>query len=103
MRHLLATTGFAVALALVLHVALWAAEEEDCKAPPEWFPKTPKPTYSKPDPDSDCDFYKWAWQTFLYVTQSESDTEVTPRFLTYQTPSNLFPPMSTPRFANRNA
>src|SRR5947209_18968308 len=103
MRNRLAMTGMAVTLALLLQVALQAAEEEDCKAPPEWFPKTPKPTYAKPDPDSDCDFYKWAWQTFLYVTQSDSDTDPTPRFLTYQTPSDIFPPVSSPRFANRNA
>jgi ketosteroid isomerase-like protein len=76
-----------------------AGDDENCPAPKEWFPKTPKPTNEKPNPDEDCDFYKWAWQMFLYVTQPDPGRGDRPRFLAYQTPADLFPPSSTPRFA----
>jgi hypothetical protein len=73
---------------------------EDCPAPATWFPKTPKPTCEKPDPDSDCDFYKWGWQTFLYVTQPDESNSGVIRLLTYKTPQDLFKPAAaTARFA----
>lgn len=59
-----------------------------CVAMPEWFPRTPPPTNSRPDPDSDCAFYKWAWQEFLFVTQSAGEGD-RPRFLDFATRSEL--------------
>ena len=60
-----------------------------CVAIPEWFPRTPPPTNSRPDPDSDCAFYKWAWQEFLFVTQPASEGNDRPRFLDFATRSEL--------------
>lgn len=79
--------------------------DEACPAPPEWFKPlpTPKPSYAKPDPDSDCDFYKWAWQTFLYVTQPDINGDSRIRLLRFQTPADIFPPSSTPRFQKQAA
>jgi hypothetical protein len=74
------------------------AEEEHCPAPAEWFPKTPAPTYSRPNRDSECDFYMWAWQTFLYITQPDPQGDGRPRFLSFETPTGLFGPNATPRF-----
>ncbi len=72
-------------------------DEDHCPAPAaEWFPKTPPPANSKPDRDCDCGFYKWAWQTFLYITQP--DTDGRPRFLNFETPTGLFKEGATPRF-----
>jgi hypothetical protein len=109
MKRTLSVVGVSVVVALAV-VALGAvprsmeaAAEEDCAAPKEWFPKTPKPTNEKPNPDEDCDFYKWAWQSFLYLTQPEPDGDSRPRFLTFQTPADLFPPASTPRFVRNVA
>ncbi len=64
--------------------------QNDCKAPPEWFPKTPAVKADFPKVGADeCDFYKWAWQSFLYLTQSEKEIEV-PRFVLFDTPNELF-------------
>jgi hypothetical protein len=76
---------------LILASVITAAQGEDCLAPAEWFPRTPETDYSvKPDPKSDCDFYKIAWQTFLFVTQPNQADGTTPRFLSFVTPSELF-------------
>jgi hypothetical protein len=94
----------ALVLTLVVAVVTMQVRAEDCPAPATWFPKTPRPTYAKPDPDSDCEFYRWAWQTFLYVTQSEGNDQKAIRLLSYQTPQDLFEPLSaTPRFAKNAA
>ncbi len=87
---------------LALALAASPARAEDCPAPATWFPKTPKPTFAKPDPDSDCEFYQWAWQTFLYVTQSDGNDPAAIRLLNYPTPQDLFQPTAaTPRFAKQ--
>ena len=75
------------------------AEDAPCTAPTEWFPKTPAPTNSKPNKNSECDFYKWAWQTFLYITQTESQGNGRLRFLNFDTNSQLFANAS-PLFSN---
>jgi hypothetical protein len=41
------------------------------------------------DPDKECDFYKWAWQNFLYATRGEADGQQ-PRFLSYKEPDEVF-------------
>jgi hypothetical protein len=66
-------------------------QSNDCTAPAEWFPKTPplKDTdFPKVDAD-ECDFYKFAWHSFLYLTQSENDGDP-PRFILLDTPNELF-------------
>src|SRR5947209_20552510 len=92
--------GVVLALAFAgLEAGHSVADEPKCESPAAWFPVTPKPTYEKPDPDQDCDFYMWAWQTFLYVTQPETPGGP-PRFLGYSAPEDIFPqPSSTPRFS----
>jgi hypothetical protein len=75
-------------------------EVEKCEAG-DWFPVTPKPTNEKPaDPEVDCLFYQWAWQMFLYSTQPHPGGD-RPRFLTYDTPEDVFPAGSTPRFSKK--
>jgi hypothetical protein len=65
-------------------------KQNDCTAPPEWFPKTPSVKVDFPKVDADeCDFYKWAWQSFLYLTQSEKDGDPL-RFILFDTPNELF-------------
>jgi len=66
-------------------------KQSDCTAPPKWFPKTPRvegADFPKVDAD-ECDFYKWAWQSFLYLTQSEKEGDA-PRFILFDTPNELF-------------
>ena len=93
--------------ALVVTAAfLYAARRGDpappcmkpCPAPPSWFPVTPKPLYEKPDPDSDCDFYKAAWQTLLYITQPGTPGETQARFLSFETKDDLFGGQVVSRF-----
>jgi hypothetical protein len=65
-------------------------DKDDCKAPDTWFPKTPPVAADFPKVDApECDFYKWAWQSFLYLTQSEKDGDA-PRFILFDTPNDLF-------------
>ena len=73
------------------------AEDPPCLAQANWFPKTPAPTNGKPDPKLDCDFYSWAWETSLYLTQ-EDRHGMGPRFLSYTTPTELFGWASDARF-----
>ncbi|MDB5390564.1 MAG: hypothetical protein JWM11_6210, partial [Planctomycetaceae bacterium] len=69
-----------------------------CPAPPSWFPVTPKPLYEKPDPDSDCDFYKAAWQTLLYITQPDTPSGTMARFLSFETKDDLYGGQVASRF-----
>jgi hypothetical protein len=83
-----------VALGGVVLLSVGAVLAEECVAPPQWFPsngQTPETDYTiKPDPKVDCDFYKIAWQTFLFVTQGDKAVDRVPRFLKYATPNDLF-------------
>lgn len=63
-------------------------KRDSCIAVREWFPQTPPPANSRPDPDSDCAFYKWAWQAFLFVTQPGEGKD-RPRFIDFSTRSEL--------------
>ena len=65
----------------------------DCTAPDKWFvggatPKAEGDDYPKVDAD-ECDFYKFAWQSFLYFTQPDNAGEA-PRFVFLATPNELF-------------
>src|SRR5262245_6625943 len=42
-----------------------------CLAPASWFPheSTPQPTTADPG-NVNCDFHRWSWQTFLWLTQT---------------------------------
>jgi hypothetical protein len=68
-----------------------AADGQTCPAPKTWFPHSQTPP---PDPNifsasaDDCDFYHWAWQEFLYVTQEAGGA---PRFLGYPSDADLLP------------
>jgi len=69
-----------------------AGDDFACEAPATWFPHTttPAPDFHNPDANSEgeCGFYRWAWQTFLYLTQPVEGGQ--PRFLTFKTPAELF-------------
>lgn len=44
---------------------------QNCAAPAEWFPRTTQPDNHEPTPGQSCEFYQWAWQTFLFITQAD--------------------------------
>lgn len=66
---------------------------QNCPAPANWFPHSQTPA---PNPNifpgnttaTDCDFHHWAWQEFLYVTQTVNGA---PRFLSFPNGEDLFP------------
>ncbi len=74
--------------------------ESGCEAPDIWFPVTPPPTNGPLRPDNECDFYQWAWQSFLYVTQAEA-AGGSPRFLAFKTPDEIFNSQPPPRFPEK--
>jgi len=76
-------------------------KRDGCIAAREWFPRTPAPANTRPDPDSDCAFYKWAWQEFLFVTQSARGGNDLPRFIDFSTRSELISPKSNQMHAVR--
>ncbi|MBO0697628.1 MAG: hypothetical protein J2P46_04480 [Zavarzinella sp.] len=63
--------------------------DHPCKADPKWFFPTAKPTFEKPDPDQDCDFYRPAWQYLLYLIQ-EDTPGCGPRLFALDHPDDLF-------------
>ena len=80
-------------------------EEIGCVAPDEWFQPdgTKEASYTVDlNPDNDCDFYRFAWQTFLFVTDSPKGSTA-PRFLGFATPDEVFGQGATPTFAKRAA
>src|ERR1043165_4740252 len=78
--------------------AVGCGAEEACDAPPEWFIEHPaEPSYSEPPAGNECEFYKLAWQTLLYLIQSDASGD--PIFLSYKSPAELFGGESSPRFA----
>ncbi len=91
-RTSLIAACFAVAiLGVAIQARLHSTEipcDKPCAADPAWFPKTPKPGFQKPDPDSDCEFYRPAWQYLLYVMQEQ--TPGTPRLFEMDHPEDLF-------------
>ena len=87
-RHL---PGLAITAIIALSTAAFA--DEPCKAPGAWFPQIAKSDVDalfakRPPGDAECDFYQWAYATFLYVTQN--DTGSTPRFRGYKSFTELF-------------
>jgi hypothetical protein len=57
-----------------------AQTASDCSALPQWFPhsQTPPPA-NDADFVNNCDFHRWSWAAFLYLTQDVGNG--TPRFL----------------------
>jgi hypothetical protein len=64
----------------------------ECLAPSDWFmlPTKPYDFDRTPEPAVDCDFYHFAWQTFLYLTQPVGGGDNRARFLSFETPAHLF-------------
>ncbi len=60
------------------------AAPQPCEAPAAWFPHSQTP---EPDPNqpfaSFCDFHQWAWQSFLWLTQTVEGGRL--RFETFPT------------------
>lgn len=69
-------------------VAAAGAGAQPCLAPPEWFPhsQTPEPDPNQPF-DSFCAFHQWAWQSFLWLTQTVDGGEL--RFETFPTVADV--------------
>jgi hypothetical protein len=59
-----------------------------CAAPAAWFPhsQTPEPNPTQPF-DSFCAFHQWAWQSFLWLTQTENGGKL--RFETFPTVADV--------------
>jgi len=87
---------------------------EDCAASQEWLPVTPPlgtPTYVRPapHPETECPFYRGAWQTFLVATQPDTRPDFIGEpalksyavlddvFQRYTPVDNLLAPSGTPR------
>jgi hypothetical protein len=99
-----AMIGSAVLLSAINLIALFLAWEHcpsdaraadpPCEAPSEWFgpggtPKVPD-TFTIASDDDECSFYKWAWQSFLWLNQSDTQDGL-PRFVMFKTINDLFP------------
>ncbi|MDB4934895.1 MAG: hypothetical protein JWP87_1867 [Labilithrix sp.] len=63
---------------------------ENCPASAEWLPSTPALDQFEPlpHPETECPFYRGAWQSFLVATQPGADGE--PAFRSYPTIDDLF-------------
>lgn len=92
-------TGYlGVLISLVLGLTFSSsinADESGCKAKAEWFPhsQTTEPDHANfPTGNgvTNCDFHQWSWQMFLWLTQTDEQTQE-PRFLSYQSPDALLP------------
>jgi hypothetical protein len=87
----LVLAGLAIAWVGYAPTALVA--ESSCTAPDEWFVdnKTPQVAEDfKVPTDDECNFYKWAWQSFLWLTQSDKGVSPNPRFMSFKTSNELF-------------
>lgn len=63
----------ALALISSSSVPSFAQEEEDCFIDESWVTGKVAPDNRQPEsPLEDCSAYRWAWQTFLYITSKES-------------------------------
>ncbi len=60
-----------------------------CKADASWFPhsQTPIPDGRDFDGKTNCEFHRWAWQTFLWLTQKDKNGE--PVFVNMQSPYDV--------------
>ena len=67
------------------------AQEEICAASEEWLPDTPPVEQFKPlpHPDTECPFYRGAWQNFLIATQPDPMTDE-PAIKAYPTIDDIF-------------
>jgi hypothetical protein len=98
MRSLQAVLGVA---ALMIVVCTCAGARAQCDAPKTWFPheSTLEPDFHAPQ--SDCDFHRWAWQTFLWLTQPTGKDRI--RLLDLPTAEELFLPGRGPVTLNQAA
>ncbi len=76
-------------------------DESTCSADPAWFPhaKTPPPDDAGFKGGSFCAFHRWAWQTFLWLTQDDGSGR--PRFLSFTMPRTLVFGDKAPAFLPR--
>ena len=74
-----------------------------CVAPNEWFQSagTKEASYTTDlNSDNDCDFYRFAWQSFLFATEVEKGGS-DPRFLKFATPEEVFGSYASIAFPKR--
>jgi hypothetical protein len=88
--------AMATSIAVLLLCVPAGAESPFCSLPPDptmsWLPKTPAPNeinVPAPRPASDCQFYRPAWQRFLFATQP---VQGSPAFLRYPSFEEIFQP-----------
>ncbi len=67
-----------------------AGPPENCAASAEWLPRTPPLAQFEPlaHPETECPFYRGAWQSFLVATQPDASGE--PALRAYPTVDDLF-------------
>ena len=89
----------AVLCVSALTILCTAAEAQaQCEAPKSWFPheNTPEPDFHAPE--QDCDFHRWAWQTFLWLTQPTGKDRI--RLFDMPRAEDMFKPGQGPQTLN---
>lgn len=94
-------TALIVSLCGTLLGTINPATAADCTAPDDWtnHAVVPKPD-SSVEPSSTCDFHRWAWNTFLWMTQ---DVAQAPRFDDFYTLAALRALPAAPPKAGQSA
>lgn len=115
-RRVAVTTSYAIGLAALVSCTkdplapaptgiVDQGDEEICASSMNWLPNTPdvKMFLPLPHPDSECPFYRGAWQNFLIATQpmDGNDPGGRPAILSYPTVGDVFKP-KVPRPANHS-
>jgi hypothetical protein len=97
-KQLLVYFAFLVAITFTAALSSAAGDETKCTAPARWFQLPPvESDYREPMRGNECEFYRFAWQTFLYLVQP-NESESLPKFLSFHTPDQLFGAAAAPRF-----
>jgi hypothetical protein len=90
-------------LALTPQPGQATAAEPACDAPDLWFAPSGTPQviddFKIDDDEDECSFYRWAWQSFLWLNQSDAIGDP-PRFTRFKTLNQLFPKTTMPPLAN---
>ena len=76
----------------VVHSQVQVQLDPQCTLPSTWLPSTPPPNemdVPKPEPSTDCAFYRPAWQRFMVATQPMDNTGK-PTFLSYPSFEDIF-------------
>ena len=114
MRDLKFAIPLVLSVAMLFSARALAADADECDIPNQpsvvFLPKTSAPKNLLPTPEPgadlprDCEFYRWAWQAFLFVTQPQSNYPPgnhKPAFLGFKTFQDVFKIKASPLFAEQ--